>query len=101
MRVIFHLFIHNWLLLSIGEEPLHDGIRKKKEIRVKFHTRRALPVHSWGCQKSKNAERSSTAIYRARTKGHHTDQPATASPDDKNRHVGDKNNYFKHTFMNP
>lgn len=33
------------------------------------------------------------------TKGHHTDQFSTASPDDKNRHVGDKNNYFKHIHL--
>lgn len=97
MRVIFHLFMHNGLLLSIREGPLHDGTRTKKEIRVKFHTRRALPVHSWGCQKSKMA--GGHLLPSTGTKGHHTDQFSTASPDDKNRHVGNKNNYFKHIHL--
>lgn len=67
---------------------------KIKKIRVKFHTRRALPIHSWSCQKSKSAKCPPTAIYRAANKRiPDSDQPLQRDLKPTlmtNRNVGDK-----------
>lgn len=97
MRVIFHLFMHNGLLLSIREGPLYDGTSKKKKSGLNFTPDAPRQFTAGAVKRAKMA--GGHLLPSTGTKGHHTDQFSTASPDDKNRHVGDKNNYFKHIHL--
>lgn len=93
MRVMFRLFIHKWPDIFAG------GLRSsriarwrwdRKKIRVKFHTTRALPIRSWGCQKSKSATRPAAYCHSGRDKRIQQGAVRKCQASDKNQHAGDK-----------
>lgn len=96
MRVIFHLFIHIWPDIFEGNLRTSriavEMRQKKKKIRVKFHTTRALPIRSC-CQKSKSATRATACLLpfsAGRNKRIPTGAARKCQASDKNQHAGDK-----------
>lgn len=93
MRVIFHLFIHKWPDIFAGgpsDKSDSDGDETEKKIRVKFHTTRALPIRSWGCQKSKSDTRPVAYCHSGSNKRIPNGAARKCQASDKNQHAGDK-----------